>query len=85
MKIVVVSAVWCPSCLVMNKMWKRFKEENPNIKVDKYDYDFDDEIVSQYNIGKTLPVTIFIDENGDEVNRIEGETTYEEVIKNISN
>jgi len=85
MKIVIVSAVWCPSCLVMNKMWKKFKEENPNIQVDKYDYDLDEDIVNQYNIGKTLPVTIFIDETGNEVNRIEGETTYEEVIKNINN
>ena len=85
MKIKVISAVWCPSCLVMNKMWKKFKEEHPDIQIEKYDYDFDEDIVEKYNVGKKLPVTIFFDENDNELNRLEGEITYEEVIQNINN
>lgn len=84
MKIIIVSAVWCPSCLVMNKMWKKFKEDYPDVEIEKYDYDFDEEIVEKYNVGKKLPVTIFVDSDGNEVNRLEGEITYEEVIKNIN-
>ncbi len=85
MKIKIISAVWCPSCLVMNKIWKQFKEEYPQIQIEKYDYDFDEDIVSKYNVGKKLPVTIFFDENDTEINRLEGEITYEEIIKNINN
>lgn len=78
MKLVVVSAVWCPSCLILNKQLKKIKEEYPELEITKYDYDFDSE-VEKYNVGEKLPVMIVEDENGNEIRRLVGEKKDEEI------
>lgn len=78
MKIIVVSALWCPSCLILNKNLKKLKEKHPEIEIVKYDYDFDEEEVKKFEVGKILPVII----KGEE--RLVGEKTYEEIEKFIS-
>ena len=35
-ELVVISAVWCPSCLILNKNLKKLSEENLNIKKKNY-------------------------------------------------
>lgn len=75
--IVVISAVWCPSCLILNKHLKRLKEEY-DINITKLDYDFDD--IEEYNVGDKLPVIILNDEKGSEVKRLIGEKSYQEII-----
>ena len=75
--IVVISAVWCPSCLILNKHLKKLKEEY-NINITKLDYDFDD--IEEYNVGDKLPVIILNDEKGSEVKRLIGEKSYQEII-----
>ncbi|MBR4619234.1 MAG: thioredoxin family protein [Bacilli bacterium] len=77
-ELLVISAVWCPSCLILNKNLKRIKEEYKNIAITKLDYDFDEEEVMKYNVGKTLPVMILKKDN-QEINRLIGEKTYEEI------
>lgn len=73
-KIIVISAVWCPSCLILKKNLKKLKEEYPNIEIEILDYDFDEEEVEKYNVGDKLPVIIYND------NRLIGEKSYEEII-----
>ena len=73
-KIVVISAVWCPSCLILKKNLKKLKEEF-NIDFEIYDYDFDEDIVSEYNVGDVLPVIIYQDK------RLIGEKTYDEIVE----
>ncbi|MBE6157983.1 MAG: thioredoxin family protein [Firmicutes bacterium] len=80
-KLVVVSAVWCPSCLVMSKDLKKIKEEITDIEIEKLDYDFDLE-VEKYNVGTKLPVLI-LEEDGVEINRIVGEKNYNEIVEFI--
>ena len=80
-KLVVVSAVWCPSCLVMSKDLKRLKEEVTDIEIEKLDYDFDDE-VEKYNVGTKLPVLI-LEEDDMEVKRLIGEKSYDEILEFI--
>ena len=75
--IVVISAVWCPSCLILNKHLKKIKE-NYNIEITKLDYDFDD--IEEYNVGDKLPVIILKDENEKEINRLIGEKSYQEIV-----
>lgn len=75
--IVVISAVWCPSCLILNKHLKRLKEEY-DINITKLDYDFDD--IEEYNVGDKLPVIILNDEKGNEVKRLIGEKSYQEIV-----
>lgn len=72
-KIIVISAIWCPSCLILSKHLKKLKENFPDLEIIKYDYDFDEEEVKKYNVGKILPVIIKDDK------RLIGEKTYEEI------
>lgn len=76
-KLVVISAVWCPSCLVMSKYLKQIKE-NYDLKIEKFDYDFDEEEIKKYNVDKKLPVLILID-NDKEIKRTTGEKDYKEI------
>lgn len=82
-KLLVISAVWCPSCLILNKNLKLLKEEYPDLIIDKLDYDFDEEEIEQYNVGKILPVIIIKNENDQEINRLIGEKKYEEIKSEI--
>lgn len=83
MKIVKFSAVWCPGCLVMKKIWKEIKEEYKDIDIIEYDYDLDEDKVIKYNVGQTLPVVIKLDNNEKEIDRLIGEKTKKELIEFI--
>lgn len=72
-EIIVISAVWCPSCLLLKKELKKLKEEyDLNIKI--LDYDLDEEEVEAYDVGQTLPVIICNN------NRLVGEKSYDEIV-----
>ena len=71
--IIVISAVWCPSCLLLKRELKRLHEEY-NLEFKTLDYDLDEEIVKKYNIGDKLPVIIY----GNK--RLIGEKKYEELV-----
>ena len=73
-KIVVISAVWCPSCLILKKNLKQLKE-NYEIEIEMLDYDFDEEEVKKHDVGETLPVIIYDDK------RLIGEKTYDEIVE----
>ena len=73
-KIIIVSAVWCPSCLILKKHIKKLKENYPNINIELLDYDFDEEEVNKYHVGDILPVIII----GEK--RLIGEKNYDEII-----
>lgn len=77
-KLIIISAVWCPSCLLLNKEIKNIKNDFPNLEIEKLDYDIDEDEINQYSIGKTLPVMI-LEENNIEINRLIGEKNYEEI------
>lgn len=72
--IIIISAIWCPSCLLIKKHLKKLKQEYPSIIIETLDYDLDEDKVNKYNIGKTLPVIICNDK------RLVGEKSYEEII-----
>jgi len=78
-ELVVISAVWCPSCLILNKNLKKISEENLNIKINKLDFDLDEDEVEEYNVGDKLPVVVFKKDN-NEVNRLIGEKSYDELL-----
>ena len=83
MKILKFNAVWCSGCLVMKKTTKEIEELYPNIEIESYDYDMDQEQVEKWNIGEIIPVLIFVDENYNEISRLVGEKTKKEIIKEI--
>lgn len=73
-KLIVISAVWCPSCLILKKHLKRLHDEY-NLELKTLDYDLDEDMVKEYNVGDKLPVIIC----GE--NRLIGEKTYEEIVE----
>lgn len=79
MKVIKVGAVWCGSCLNMKHIWNEI-EKLYNIEVISLDYDFDEDEVEKYNVGDKLPVSIILDDNDIELERIIGEKKKQEII-----
>lgn len=84
MKVLKFNAIWCSACLVMKKIFKHVENMHPELEFITYDYDTDEDMVEKYNIGTTIPVLVFVDENENEVGRIVGEKSYEEIEEYIS-
>ena len=79
MKIVKINALWCSGCLYMKKVWKEVLKEYPDLEIEEYDLDMDEEMAKSYNPGDTLPVAIFY--KGDtEYKRLCGEHNKDEII-----
>lgn len=76
MKIVKINSLGCPSCIIMNKVINKIKEEY-DVEIEEYDYDFDEEEIVKFNVGKILPVFIFF-KGGKEIARLNGEHKKEE-------
>ena len=53
MKLIKISAMWCPSCLIMNSRINKYLIDK-NIEVIDYDYDIDNEeikrLVGEYSV-----------------------------------
>ena len=81
MRVVKINAIWCSGCLVMNKIWKKITKEY-NIETLELDYDMDEDEVSNYDVGDTLPVFIFFDED-KEVDRVIGEVSEKEMLNKL--
>ena len=82
MKIVKINSIACPSCIIMNNRFAELKNKY-NFPYEEIDYDFDD---YDYEVGKTLPVFIFLNDDGEEISRLVGEVPkdkFEEEIKKI--
>lgn len=73
MKVIKISALWCPSCLIMNKVVRRVMEDYPQVDLLELDIDMDMEEAGKYEVGKILPVIIFLTDSGSEFDRLVGE------------
>lgn len=85
MKIIKIGAMWCPACIVTNKFWNDFKNENSDIEFVDLDIDLDEEEANKYEDLDVLPVVIAEIDN-KEVKRLVGEHSkqeYEQLIKEI--
>lgn len=82
MKVLKFNAIWCSACLVMKKVYKQVFDKYSNFEIITYDYDIDEEMVEKYEIGTTIPVLIFLDEEEKEITRIVGEKSLE-YIENV--
>lgn len=80
MKIVKISALWCPSCLIMSDVIDEVVSEK-DMELIKYDFDYDAEIVKKYNVGNILPVLILVNDKDEEIKRIVGEHSKKEIIE----
>ena len=81
MRVVKINAIWCSGCLVMNKIWKNINKDY-NIETLELDYDMDEDEVSNYDVGDTLPVFIFFDKD-TEIDRVIGEVSEKEMLNKL--
>ena len=81
MKIVLISAIWCPSCIIMHERIEKVAKLL-NIDLIELDYDDNEEEVKTYQIDKILPVMILTN-NNQEVLRLIGEKEENEIINKI--
>ena len=79
MQIIKISSLGCTSCIIVNNTLEKVLE-NYKIHIKEVDYDFDD---YSYEVGRTLPVLIFADEEGNELSRLVGEVSYEKIENEI--
>ena len=82
MKIIKIGAIWCPGCLVMKKVWNNILKEH-ELNILELDYDMDNVEVSKYNVGNVLPVVIFFDNKGNELDRVIGEVKDKKLLELI--
>jgi len=84
MKILKFGAVWCPECLVMKPRFEKIKEELKWLETEYYEIDEreNEEIVNKYHI-ENPPVFVFINKQGEEFMRLEGEVDRRELMKII--
>lgn len=82
LKIVRISAMWCPACIIMNKFWSNVEKEFSNIEFVTYDLDMDEDVVKEYTPGDILPVLIAF-EDGKELKRTVGEKNLGDTMKFI--
>ena len=71
--LIVISAMWCPSCLLLKKQLKKLQDEF-DISYKLLDFDLDEDEVLKYNVGDKLPVMICNEK------RLIGEKSYEEIV-----
>jgi len=82
MKLVKVTAIWCMSCIFMNKVLKKIESKSEKrYETIEYDFDADAEEIASYKVGEILPVYILLDDNGNELARSIGEKKKKELIE----
>jgi thiol-disulfide isomerase/thioredoxin len=85
MQVLKFGAVWCNGCLVMRPRWQEIEKENPWLKTEYFDFDKDKKIVNQYKIESgRLPVFIFLNKEGKEIERLSGEIEKADLLKEIN-
>lgn len=81
MKILKIGADWCMGCLVMRPRFKQIEAENPGLLTEYYDFDKDKKVVEKYGLEKgKLPVFIFLDQKGQELDRLWGEPSKKKIL-----
>ena len=77
MKLIKISSVWCPSCLIMHPRYQEMVDKY-QMELEEYDYDMNTDIVEKYQVGDLLPVVIIVDKDV-EIKRIIGEKSKKEL------
>ena len=81
MKVLKFGAVWCTGCIVMKPRWQDLEKQNSWIKTEYYDYDEREDLVKKYKVGDKIPVFIWLDKKGNELERKVGEYKKEELLE----
>ena len=84
MKVLKIGAEWCSGCLVMKPRWVEIEKEHDWLVTEYFDYDKDAEKIEAYGVeSESLPVFVFLDKDGKEMLRKEGEVSKKELVRLI--
>jgi thiol-disulfide isomerase/thioredoxin len=85
MRVLKIGADWCAGCLVMKPRWAEIERKNSWLKTQYIDYDKDKKKLKKYNIKSDfLPVFIFLNKQGLEIDRRTGEVEKGQLIELIT-
>lgn len=82
-KIVLITALWCPSCLIMRPRYQTVVKSHLDLTMEEFDYDENPKLVKDKKIGSTLPVAIIYDEQEKEISRFIGEISPKKLAEKI--
>ena len=82
MKVLKIGAASCAGCKVMKPRWQEIEEENPWLETEFFDADQNKEILEKYQV-KSLPSFIFLDKQGNEIERMSGEIEKDVLIEAV--
>lgn len=83
-KILLITAVWCPSCLIMRPRYQTLTREFDKISLEEIDFDENPSLIKQHHIGHVLPTAIIFDETGQELTRFIGEVSMKKLLETFS-
>lgn len=84
MKVLKIGAVWCSGCLVMKPIWKKIEEKMPELDTQYFDVDEDADKIEKLNIDiNRMPTFIFLDKEGNELERLTGEIAEDKILETI--
>lgn len=78
MKCYLISAKWCPACLIMTQRYRAFFAHQTQVEITIIDYDEEPERVKDFAVGSTLPVLVVCIDH-QEIKRIIGEKSLKEL------
>ena len=81
MHVIKICVTCCNGCLFMLPRWDEIEKENPGLETEFFDFDESPEIVKKYSVDENLPVAIFLDKDGNELKRFNGEVEKDELLK----
>ncbi len=82
-KILLITAVWCPSCLIMRPRYQTLTREFDKISLEEIDFDENPSLIKQHHIGHVLPTAIIFDETGQERTRLIGEVPMKKLLETL--
>lgn len=81
MEVLKIGAEWCEGCKVMGPRWKEIEKKHDWLKTTYYEFDDNPDIAEKYNLKRdgVLPAFIFLDKDGNELERHVGEASEEKI------
>ena len=81
MKVIKIGASWCSGCVIMRKRWDEI-DKLREFESEYYDFDiYEDMLKEKYSIGDKLPIFIFFNDKNEEVKRLIGEPSTQEILR----
>lgn len=81
MKVIILSAIWCPACLIVKSTIRKLQEDYPQFQPQYIDIDDEETLAAKYEPLKILPVFIIEDQEGNVIKRLSGELKKDVIVK----